>query len=244
MKLILIFSLIILTSIIGCTKKDSTNPVTPVIQHPIAAFGFTGALVTPATVSFNNSSTNANSYRWDFGDGRTSIQENPSMLFNNRGTLTVTLIAINTSSSLTDTTRHTLSITPGRVYLDSLVINDLPWVDGTGAGWDLTSGPDVNIYFGPLPVSETSGSFLYSWGTLTDLTQSQLPISAYISTPWQFANWSTSYGFAFYDYDAGSSNDLMGTVSFTINNLITQGYLNSYNLQTGSYRLKLVVHWQ
>lgn len=47
---------------------------------------------TPFTVSFTNS-TNATSYQWDFGDGATSTDANPSHTYTTYGSFDVTLIA-------------------------------------------------------------------------------------------------------------------------------------------------------
>lgn len=46
----------------------------------------------PATVSFTNSSLNGVNFTWDFGDGNTSTEINPSHTYNATGTYTVTLI--------------------------------------------------------------------------------------------------------------------------------------------------------
>ncbi len=47
----------------------------------------------PASVTFVNQSQNAGSYSWDFGDGTTSTEPNPSHIYNNLGVYTVTLTA-------------------------------------------------------------------------------------------------------------------------------------------------------
>ncbi|MCW3103557.1 MAG: hypothetical protein JWO09_1997 [Bacteroidetes bacterium] len=47
----------------------------------------------PLTVSFNNTSTGAINYIWDFGNGSTSFAANPSTIYANNGTYTVTLYA-------------------------------------------------------------------------------------------------------------------------------------------------------
>jgi cyclophilin family peptidyl-prolyl cis-trans isomerase len=48
----------------------------------------------PATVTFTNSSTKADSYLWDFGDGKTSSEMNPSHRYSLSGKYNVTLKAI------------------------------------------------------------------------------------------------------------------------------------------------------
>jgi PKD repeat protein len=46
----------------------------------------------PFTVNFTNNSTNAGTFLWNFGDANTSTQNNPSHIYTNFGTYTVTLI--------------------------------------------------------------------------------------------------------------------------------------------------------
>ena len=55
----------------------------------------TQAFCAPALVNFNNLSTNATTYYWDFGDGSNSIATSPSHVYNVPGDYTITLIAIN-----------------------------------------------------------------------------------------------------------------------------------------------------
>jgi PKD repeat protein len=58
---------------------------------------FTGSPVAganPLLVTFNNFSTGATNYVWDFGDGNTSTDTNTANLYTNAGTYTVTLSAI------------------------------------------------------------------------------------------------------------------------------------------------------
>lgn len=62
-----------------------------------------------AIVSFTNSSTNATSYEWDFGDGNTSTDENPWNDYGAVGTYDVTLIAM-TNGCLNDTANYTITV--------------------------------------------------------------------------------------------------------------------------------------
>ena len=58
---------------------------------PVAAFDTTQTSFT--TVVFNNMSTDATSYLWDFGDGNTSTDEDPFHIYATGGVYTVTLTA-------------------------------------------------------------------------------------------------------------------------------------------------------
>jgi PKD domain len=71
---------------------------------PVAA-DFTSSAasgVAPLVVSFRDASTNLpTNWRWDFGDGRTSVARNPRHIYTAAGTYTVRLTAANASSSAT-----------------------------------------------------------------------------------------------------------------------------------------------
>lgn len=79
----------------NCTFTETVTITVP--PAPIAAF--TASPLTgpkPLLVTFVNSSTNGNSYQWDFGDGNTSTLENPTNTFLTNGTYEVRLIVTNT----------------------------------------------------------------------------------------------------------------------------------------------------
>ncbi|MFN0175450.1 MAG: PKD domain-containing protein [Saprospiraceae bacterium] len=77
------------SNIAGSDTATQTNLIT-VIPLTTASFG---SSTNGATVSFANTSVNAISYTWEFGDGSTSTQTNPSTTYINDGTYTVTLTA-------------------------------------------------------------------------------------------------------------------------------------------------------
>jgi PKD repeat protein len=73
----------------GSDTATQTNYVT---VNPLTTASFTSS-TNGAMVSFTNTSANATSYAWNFGDGGTSTQTNPSNSYANDGTYTVTLTA-------------------------------------------------------------------------------------------------------------------------------------------------------
>lgn len=56
------------------------------------------------TLRLKNNSINANAFYWDFGQGDTSVFENPVVTFPNLGTYNVMLVAIDTICDISDTT--------------------------------------------------------------------------------------------------------------------------------------------
>lgn len=84
-------------------NNDSTtmySVVTVAISPPIASFE--SSVTTgydPLEVNFINTSTGgpADSFNWDFGDGNSSTDENPTYIYSDSGTYTVTLTVTNSS---------------------------------------------------------------------------------------------------------------------------------------------------
>ncbi|MFM2156706.1 MAG: hypothetical protein RL516_1455, partial [Bacteroidota bacterium] len=65
-------------------------------QSPVASFSTTISTgCAPLNVQFTNNSQNATSYSWNFGNGNTSILQNPSNVYLSSGTYTVALTATN-----------------------------------------------------------------------------------------------------------------------------------------------------
>lgn len=61
-------------------------------------------------VSFDNQSTGATAYHWDFGDGNTSIEEAPAHDYDSTGVYTVRLIANSCEETLSDTIYQTIGV--------------------------------------------------------------------------------------------------------------------------------------
>ncbi|MCO6493322.1 MAG: PKD domain-containing protein, partial [Phaeodactylibacter sp.] len=75
----------------NCIGTVFTEPLTlSVTPGPLAAFAFT---IDGLEVSFDNTSSNADSYLWDFGDGANSGQFEPTHTFSGPGIYNVTLTA-------------------------------------------------------------------------------------------------------------------------------------------------------
>lgn len=85
----------------GCRDTFIMNPVT--VNNPVPNFSAAGNTVgcLNLPVQFVNTSSNATSYYWDFGDGTTSTLPNPSHTYNVPGAYTVTLTAISNTCSTT-----------------------------------------------------------------------------------------------------------------------------------------------
>ncbi|NGF76349.1 PKD domain-containing protein [Fluviicola sp. SGL-29] len=75
------------------------------IYDPVAAFSYTAQT---NQLAFENTSQHATDYLWDFGDGSTSTEQNPTHIYTAVGSYTVTLIARHCGQ--TDTFEHVIPV--------------------------------------------------------------------------------------------------------------------------------------
>jgi gliding motility-associated-like protein len=91
-----------------CTSDVATTVIdaADIISIPVASFtaipAIPASLTVPTSVLFTNTSTLADSYLWNFGDGSTSTDVNPVHTYTTKGDFTVTLTA--TSQGLCNNT--------------------------------------------------------------------------------------------------------------------------------------------
>ncbi len=62
-------------------------------NRPLAEFSWSGDQTAPATLTFSNQSEKAETYQWNFGDGKVSGEANPEHRFRNSGNYEITLTA-------------------------------------------------------------------------------------------------------------------------------------------------------
>lgn len=126
------------------------------------------------------------------------------------------------------TARQPISITVSRIELLAYPATD------NGAGWDLTSGPDIF-----LGLSRGGSSVWQSNQQADDASPGQ----TYIYTPTPalvITNLAASQTFDIWDYDPTDSDDYMAGIVFTPNSVITN-FPNQIVLETSAARLRLTV---
>jgi len=81
----------------GCKKDEDSSETKASFTYQITA--------NPGEVAFTNKSENAQTYEWDFGDGKASLQVNPVHAYDLNGTYLATLKAFGSAKtvSFTDT---------------------------------------------------------------------------------------------------------------------------------------------
>ena len=136
------------------------------INQTQASFQAATQFCEGSQVNFNNSSTNASGYIWDFGDGTTDTAFNPVHLYNDTGTFVVTLLASGTTGC-EDTATAMVSIVPNPVSSFNAVIDSCNF----SVAFQNTSVYATNYtwYFGDLgtstqqnPVHQYAGAGTYT----------------------------------------------------------------------------------
>ena len=128
-------------TISSCADKSINSK-----KSPIADFVFTPDNgYAPCTVQFTSTSTIAIDFIWDFGDGSTSIAENPSHVFSQPGTYTITLKVKNKDGQNQKSAQITILRPYTKAILTKVEVYDMPFIDASGSGWDPFDGPDLGF---------------------------------------------------------------------------------------------------
>lgn len=100
---------------------------------PIAQFKLASPICDPFSIAnFVNTTSTAQSYLWDFGDGTTSTEENPSHEYTSVGNYTVQLIATNPNGSDTIRKENFVKIFTEKPIASTCAVNMLTPIGTTG----------------------------------------------------------------------------------------------------------------
>lgn len=212
-----------------CTANFYSDEVAlEIIQLPEAAFN--ALPLGNDSFNFQNTSLNATSFLWDFGDGNTSAETNPTHVYTNQGTYQVTLTSFNNCGQSVVTLAVSTEALPLAHFTADLVAGCNPLTvqfqnqssgsNLNGFNWEFPGGvpafsteenPIVTydlpgIYPVTLTASSSLGSDTYE---LPDFIEVHLTPSADFSfsideNTVQFTNSST--GGSFYHWDFGDGN--------------------------------------
>jgi PKD repeat protein len=153
------------------TNSEGTNTQTRtdyVVVGALPVADFTSN-ITGLLVDFTNQSTSATTFAWDFGDGNTSNLLNPSHLYANAGTFTVTLTASSDCGSDQTTATVTVVDAPFAKINNSTaegcashtIVFDATESRGLGTvEWDFPGGtPSTSTELMPTVVYDNPGTF-------------------------------------------------------------------------------------
>lgn len=127
------------------------NDYIVVYTTPTAGFTFSA---NNATVSFSNTSANATSYSWDFGDGGTSVEVNPTHTYAGDGVYAVTLSATNDCGTVTTTQNVTVVTPPAAGFAATGTTGCVPLT----VQFDNQSSANATSFYWEFPGAEPSSS--------------------------------------------------------------------------------------
>lgn len=112
---LLIALLILSVSIVACSSDDDSTDNLQEQQNIIPAACFEITDTNYLTLSFNSDcSENAVDYEWDFGDGETTINKNPSHTYKEEGFYTITL-KVSSNTGNIDRTEKNISVSEKQI---------------------------------------------------------------------------------------------------------------------------------
>lgn len=152
----------------------------------------------PLTVQFQNTSSNATSFVWDFGDGSpTDTATNPTHIFTTPGVYNVMLAAgSNFACNFTDTTYITVTVDSGGVIGDfTFQIVD-------------SCGPYTATFTNTSTVISTGATYNWNFGDNTTYTGQTPPLHTYPGLG--------TYTVTLYIHDTGAVCNEYDTVSYTL----------------------------
>lgn len=158
-----------------CSKSGDAIIPSPIANFSFAAVGSNSN--APSTINFTNSSTNAGSYFWNFGDGITSIDNNPSHKYSSAGVYTVALTA--SAATKNNTKSQTINILPAFTMVKITKLS-------------LSSTTETNSFTGYFRIKDANNTNLYQTVNFT-LNPATLPSTWLLSSPYTFFNLSGTY---------------------------------------------------
>lgn len=205
MKKLLFVALVL---VIGCSKDDPA---------PLAVADFTfsdDAKFAPLKIQFQAQTENAIKVEWDFGDGNTSTDPNPSHIYTKGGTYQVRLDVFN-SEDKKDTKTKSLVVlnAPTKFRIDKITVTSIPF-DNNGSNWDLLDGPDVYLTVGAFSTT------IYYDNVLTNSLPLVFGADAGFPQSIVKTNFDNIFEVGIYDYDDVPPDQFMGSYSFKVSDQI------------------------
>ena len=221
----------------ACLNDFASLPATlTLLPEPVAGFTFNSP--ASATISFVNTTTHANTYLWDFGDGNTSSAANPTHVYADFGTYTVTLTATGDCGISVVTQTVVVSGAPTAAFTSTQPIGCAPFSIqfqsqslGTGISgysWSFPGGsPAVSSLANPTVTYATPGVYDVSLTVANNFGTNTLQLPGYVtveqapdadfffetdSLTVSFTNLSTGGNWYVWDFGDGTTSNLANPV--------------------------------
>lgn len=136
---------LVVTDNSGGTALETSTITVAENQLPVADFsGSPNSGSVPLRVDFTDLSTNATSWSWDFGDGGTSIQQNPSYTYESAGTYTLILSVTNAHGSNITTKTDYIAVSE-KVFSETYAQSDIAVLGNVFGDYTYSHASD-NVY--------------------------------------------------------------------------------------------------
>ncbi len=219
----------------SCSSPTSSTPAPVTPPVPVSSFNI-GYLSSSGGVSFTNTSTNASSYSWDFGDGTTDdYLTSPTKYYSKNGTYNVMLTATGSGGSANSTQTVTIDNVPF-MTADITGSGTFPFEATSVAGSKnsnaisvtgiASSNQSLMINLPPNPVANTSYDISLGYPVGFVYTSPQGVLTADSQTPRSTGNILVTYI---------SSTEIRGTFSAVVVVNFANGSGGSYTITNGTF---------
>jgi PKD repeat protein len=124
-KIIRLLPILFIVTLVSCPNEE------PSPNAPTACFTAPNDIIAGISAEFSSScSENAVSYAWDFGDGSTSTQANPSHTFTSEGNYTVVLTVKNSGGDSDADSKDISVAAPQAIEHSGSITSNETWVEG------------------------------------------------------------------------------------------------------------------
>ena len=223
-KIIRLLPILFIVTLVSCPNDEEPNP-----NAPTACFTAPTEIIAGISAEFSSScSENAVNYDWNFGDGGTSTDANPSHTFAEEGNYSVTLTVTNSggdtdadskniSVAAPQAIEHSGNITANETWVEGIhIITDNVYVDDCiltiAPGAIIKFNEGTGIYFGYHGGS--SGTTLIANGTASKPITFTSAATVKAAGDWDFIGFydgtssATSMQYCIVEYGGGYTSDI------------------------------------
>lgn len=177
------------------------------------------------------------SYEWSTSNGAQGQGSSFSHAFAEQGSYTVSLtITDNRDGTASSTQTIEVRQRYSQVTIESVTVNEFPFTNDAGEGWDFSSGPDP--FFSAYNVADETQEA--TSGYYQNVGRNDLPLS-YTEAPFTIDDLSKEYSINLYDSDS-NAHDFIGGVSYTYDNLVGD-YPETFTLEAGGIIYEVELDW-
>jgi PKD repeat protein len=157
----------------GCSATTATSTVT-IKALPLAAFTDS---VSGNTINLTNSSVNATTYIWNFGDTNTSSTTNVSHIYTNAGTYTITLTAGNTCGTNNNSKQVIIESTGPGTNVDEINNSDVFLIYPNPSTGIINIQFPNNVYSGNISIFNYLGEVINTVSNINNSTKINIDLS-------------------------------------------------------------------